>query len=216
MILQCSDLDRALRTPELMPEMRAHSQQCEACARQLHLWSEISRLAPELHREWESPLLWQRIGASLSREKQPPKAAPAWRWVLSMAAVALLAVALYQPWRSNQPRDNQPRDNQPRANQPAGDLMTEAAFQEVRQTEVAYVRSIARLSALAVGAMQQSPSPLAAAYREKLLLLDAAIADLQANVENNRYNTYLETELAGLYRAKQETLQDWVQNANRN
>jgi hypothetical protein len=48
------------------------------------------------------------------------------------------------------------------------------------------------------------------------LLLDSAIADLQGNVENNRYNTYLETELAGLYRAKQKTLQDWIQNANRN
>jgi hypothetical protein len=211
MILQCSDLDRALRTPEWMPEMRAHAQQCEACARQIHLWSEISRVAPELHREWESPLLWQRISAGLCAQKQPSKAAPAWRWVLSVAAVALLAVALFQPWRSRLPRANQSH-----ANQAAGDLMTEAALQEVRQTEAAYVRSIARLSALAAGGLRQSPSPLAAAYREKLLLLDAAIADLQANVENNRYNTYLETELAGLYRAKQKTLEDWMQNANRN
>ncbi|HXB73667.1 MAG TPA: hypothetical protein VNY05_35845 [Candidatus Acidoferrales bacterium] len=221
MILHCSDLDRALSTPDLMPEMRAHAQQCEACAWQLHVWSEISRVAPELHREWESPLLWQRIAAGLLAEKQAAekravetrlsKAMPAWRWALCTAAVALLAVALFQPWRSWRPRANQPR-----ANQPAGDLMTEAALQEVRQTEVAYVRSIAKLAALAASGLQQSPSPLAAAYREKLLLLDSAIADLQANVENNRYNTYLETELAGLYRAKQKTLQDWIQNANRN
>ena len=30
MIFQCSDLERALRTPDLMPEMRAHAAQCEA------------------------------------------------------------------------------------------------------------------------------------------------------------------------------------------
>jgi hypothetical protein len=54
MILQCGDLERALRTPELMPDMRAHAEECAGCAGQLHLWSEISRLAP-VHEEWESP-----------------------------------------------------------------------------------------------------------------------------------------------------------------
>src|SRR5450432_3181470 len=111
MILQCSDLERALRTPELMPEMRAHAEQCEACGRQLHLWSEISRVAPELHREWESPLLWQRISAELSFEKaaetRASKAMPAWGWVLCTAAMALLAAALFQPWRSNRLSVNQ-------------------------------------------------------------------------------------------------------------
>ena len=48
MIFQCSDLERALRTPELMPEMRAHAAQCEACGRQLYVWTEISRLARAL------------------------------------------------------------------------------------------------------------------------------------------------------------------------
>jgi hypothetical protein len=206
MILQCNDLERALRNPELMPEMRAHAQQCQACSRQLYLWSEISRVAPELHQEWDSPTLWPRIRATVETETLSPKAPPAWRWVLALAAVALLAVSLLQPWRSNRRL----------VNPPSGDLLTESALQEVRQTEAAYTRSIAKLSALAASGLQQSPSPLAAAYREKLLLLDSAIADLQANLESNRYNTYLETELASLYKAKQTTLQDWIQNANRN
>ena len=46
--------------------------------------------------------------------------------------------------------------------------------------------------------------------------LDSAIADLKTNVESNRYNTYLQLELAALYQAKQKTLQDWLQNAKRN
>lgn len=206
MIFQCSDLDRALRTPELMPEMRAHAAQCEACARQLHVSSEISRLAPALHEEWESPYLWQRIGATLAAEPRPARTLTAWRWVLAAAAAGLLAVALSRPWQIRQPAWHQP----------ARDLLTETALQEVQQTEAAYARSIAKLSALAARDLQSAPGPLAFAYREKLALLDSAIADLQAAVESNRYNTYLRTELASLYRTKQKTLQDWIQNANRN
>ena len=201
MIFQCSDLERALRTPELAPEMRAHAAECEACGRQLHLWNEISRVAPELHTEWESPFLWQRIRSALAAEAPSRRPRANWHWILAAAAVALFAVWLARPWQSGRPRD----------------LLTDAALQEVQQTEAAYAHSIDRLSALAVSGLQQSPSPLAAAYREKLVLLDSAIADLKANAENNRYNAYLQAELASLYRDKQKTLQDWLtQNAKRN
>jgi hypothetical protein len=64
--------------------------------------------------------------------------------------------------------------------------------------------------------IEQSPSPLAGAYREKLLLLDSAIADLKANIETNRYNVYLQNQLASLYREKQKTLQEWLENAKHN
>ena len=57
---------------------------------------------------------------------------------------------------------------------------------------------------------------LASAYREKLALIDSSIADLQAHVDQNRYNTNLRTELASLYQEKQKTLHGWLQNANRN
>ena len=46
MIFQCHDLERALRSPELLPDARAHAEQCAACREQLYLWTEISRLAP--------------------------------------------------------------------------------------------------------------------------------------------------------------------------
>jgi ABC-type transport system involved in cytochrome bd biosynthesis fused ATPase/permease subunit len=89
-------------------------------------------------------------------------------------------------------------------------------LQEVQQAEKAYARSIEKLSAVAAQNLDRSSSPLAAAYREKLTLLDSGIAELQATVENNRYNTYLQIELASLYRQKQQTLQEWLQNANHN
>ena len=200
MILECGDLDRALRTPELMPDMRAHAEQCAACREQLYLWDEISRLAPGLHEEWESPFLWPRIQANLAAEPTHRRT-PWWRWALAAAALVILA-AMLQTWRSGKPANRE--------------LLTESALQEVQQAESAYARSIEKLSALAAQNLEHSSSPTAAAYRERLTMLDSGIAELKATVENNRYNTYLRMELASLYRQKQQTLQEWLQNANHN
>jgi hypothetical protein len=203
MILECGDLERALRTPELMPDMRAHGEQCAACREQLYLWDEISRLAPGLHEEWESPFLWPRIQANLAAEPTQRRT-PWWRWAVATAALVVLA-ALLQPWMKTWP------------NGPANrELLTESALQEVQQAERAYARSIEKLSAVAAPNLERSSSPTAAAYREKLILLDSGIAELKATVESNRYNTYLQLELASLYRQKQQTLQEWLQNANHN
>ena len=200
MILECGDLERALRTQELMPDMRAHAGRCPACRDQLYLWDEISRLAPGLHEEWESPFLWPRIQANLAAEPTHRRT-PWWRWALAAAALVILAVIL-QPWRNGKPTNRE--------------LLTERALQEVQMAEGAYARSIEKLSAVAAPNLERSSSPTAAAYREKLTLLDAEIAELKATVENNRYNTYLRMELASLYRQKQQTLQEWLQNANHN
>lgn len=202
MIFQCQDLDRALATPELMPDARAHARQCPRCAEQLYLWAEISRVAPQLREEWESPALWPRIRSVLAAAPAARRTAPVWRWSLAAAAVIVLALGISQPWRSAAPRTRQ--------------FLTQDALRDVQQAEAAYSRSIGRLSALADPALEASPSPLAALYREKLLVLDSAIADLKQNVDGNRYNVYLQGQLASLYREKQHTLREWMENANRN
>jgi hypothetical protein len=197
MIFQCDDLDRALRSPELMPDARAHAEKCERCREQLYLWSEISRLAPGLHEEWESPALWPAIRAGMVSSPASRRAFPFWRWSLAAAALVTLAVLLSVPW-SGKPRSRE--------------FLTEDALHEVQQTETAYARSIDRLSQIAGAAMERSHTPLADAYREKLSLLDSAIADLKANIENNRYNVYVQNQLASLYREKQKTLEEWLKN----
>lgn len=113
--------------------------------------------------------------------------------------MAVLATALFLPKRE-----------QSRA------LLTETALQEVEQAEAAYARSIDRLSKIAGPGLEQSPSPLASAYREKLLLLDSEITEIKATAESNRYNAYVQTQLASLYREKQKTLQEWLNHAKRN
>jgi len=203
MILECGDLERALRTPELMPDMRAHAERCPSCAAELHLWESISNTAPALREEWESPYLWSRIHANLAAESAPR--APRlnlFRWALASAALLVLATLTLQPWKLGRPANRE--------------LMTESALADVQQAEKAYAQSIERLSALATPKLDGSSSPIAAAYREKLVLLDAGIADLKRAIELNRFNTYLQAELASLYRQKQQTLQEWLQDANRN
>ncbi len=203
MIFQCQDLERALRSPDLLPDARAHAETCERCRQELYLWSEISRVAPQLHEEWESPALWPRIEADLSQERKARTPIPIWRWAGAAAAIIFLAVVLMQPWKS--------------AQKPSGkDFLTEDALRQVQQAEAVYTQSIDRLAEVAGASLEQSPSPLAAAYREKLTVLDSAIADLQATVAANRYNVYLQNQLASLYRDKQNTLQEWLQNAKRN
>jgi hypothetical protein len=201
MIFECRDLERALRSSELMPEARAHAERCPECREQLYLWAEISRLAPTLHEEWESPALWPRIRADLAAAAPPRKPIPLWRWTPAAAAVVIWAVALVAPRHGGQD---------------TSDFLTEDALREVQSAESAYARSIDKLTAVAGNRLQQSPAPLAAAYREKLAVLDAAIADVKANVESNRYNIYMQTQLASLYREKQKTLEEWLENAKRN
>ena len=202
MIFQCQDLDRALATPDLMPDARAHARDCMRCAEQLFLWAEISRLAPQLRAEWDSPELWPRVRSALLKAPAPHRRVPVWRCALAAAAVLTLALALSQPRRGASPN--------------AREFLTQDALREVQQAEAAYSRSIGRLSAVAGPSMEQSPTPLAALYREKLLVLDSAIADLKQNVDRNPYNVYLQGQLASLYRQKQNTLQEWMENANRN
>jgi hypothetical protein len=79
---------------------------------------------------------------------------------------------------------------------------------EVETAETAYLASIDNLSRLAASRLQSSSSPLAAAYREKLLLLDSEIAEMRGEIERNRFNTHLRRELLAIYREKQQTLQE--------
>ncbi len=80
------------------------------------------------------------------------------------------------------------------------DFLTEQTLREVEKNEAAYRQSIEKLSELAAPDLKNASSPRAVNYREKLMLLDAAISDLRQNVDRNRFNTSLQMQLAGLYR----------------
>jgi hypothetical protein len=206
MSFQCSDLDGALRATELPAEANAHANQCGHCRERIELWSEISEMAPLLHEEWDSPSLWPRIQSGLEANTKRQSFFPVWKVAFATAAALLLAVALFRSWPSRQP-DGIPQE---------GPFLTAETLNEVQKAEDAYVQAIEKLSTAADSTLQTSPTPLAGMYREKLILLDSAIADLKAGVESNRYNVYLQTQLASLYQEKQKTLEEWLKNAKNN
>ena len=91
--------------------------------------------------------------------------------------------------------------------------MTDRAVDEVEQAEKAYLASIDKLSKLAEPRLAAATSPVMLNYREKLALLDSAIAELQAGIEQNRFNTHLRRELVAMYREKQQTLQNLMKES---
>jgi hypothetical protein len=203
MSFRCSDLDQALRTPELPTDAKIHAQTCESCREQIELWSTISDVAPQLHEEWESPSLWPRIQNRLEAASTYRRSAAIWRYALAAAVAVLIAAGIYRFWPAPHATSHPEQSA----------FLTAQTLRGVQDAEAAYLQAIERLSAAARPTLQESPSPLAGIYREKLNLLDSAIADLRDGVDRNRYNAYLQAQLASLYQEKQKTLEEWLQNA---
>lgn len=200
MKFECGDLERALAVPELMQEAREHLRNCAACRSELRLWNEISDAARLLHEEWESPDLWNRIRSDIALEPRPRRH---WHtdWKLWAAAASIVVAVALGIW-FHSARNQHPSQSADRQ------FLTDHALAQVEKTEAAYRQSIDDLYKLATPRLDKADSPLLAAYREKLLLIDSAITDIKAHLEENRFNASLQTELAALYREKQRTLQD--------
>lgn len=216
MKLECKDLEYALRegSPELMEALAVHAEACPACNEPLRRWKEMSIAARAMQRRWHSPELWPRIHQALATESQPgrrgvgsgwnPLQASGWNWrgVAAAAAVILLTVSaawiLIRNIQLSRPADP---DAEKR-------LLTERALLDIETTETAYIRSIDRLSRLVESKIENTNSPLLISYREKLALIDAAIAECRANIERNRFNAHLRNELISVYQEKQRTLED--------
>ena len=192
----CKDLQEALRVedPALLEAVRIHARDCERCREQLRLWERISEAAPSLRKSWESPELWPRIRRSLEEESRRPRRAwrlarlfrvPARKFLPAAAAALLFLAAGAGLWvfrGSAAGRDPlvagawQYRDA----------LLTDQAFDEVEIRETAYLASIERLSKLVEPRLTAPASPLLVSYKEKLLLLDGAIAATRGEIERNR------------------------------
>ena len=209
MTFHCEDLERALATPELLPDAREHAKVCDACRRELWLWSEMSTVAPGLREEWETPDLWPKIRQTLSAQQKAAKSrSTGWRgdWrVLAGIAAALAIAASVFIMKYSRPA--------PAPATPDPDFLTEQTLKEVEQTEAAYRASIDKLSRLVQPKLGASENPVAIAAREKLLVLDSEIDSMRSTVNHNRFNAQLQADLAELYRDKQETLKEILQRA---
>ena len=212
MKITCADLERALSSgePEVLSAFEAHAQSCKACAAELAGWRRIADAAPSLHKAWDSPELWPAIHQRLAEESQSPaarKARRAWpSWIPAAALAALFGVAAagLLVFRNSGGRDPLVAHWQTTKDP----ILADSAADEVEQAERTYVDSIEKLSRLAEPRLSAASTPIALNYRERLAVLDSAIADLRSSIEQNRYNTHLRRELLAAYREKQKTLQE--------
>lgn len=217
MKFECGDLERALAVPELMAEAKEHLKECAACRREYRLWTEISSVAKELHEEWDSPNLWPNIRQTL--EAQPRPARLWWNdwktWSLA-ATIVLGAVLFFRPWQMLITQTRQTGTDSGPVTTKDQAFLTEQALRDVEKNEAAYRQSIDRLSQLAKPKLDNPASAVAVSYHEKLLLIDSAISETRANLDQNRFNVGLQNDLADLYRQKQQTLQEILTSDQKN
>lgn len=203
MKFECGDLERALGNADLMPEAREHFKGCPACRREYRLWTEISAAASALHEEWDTPALWPNIQKSLEAERKSHAIWwKTWRtWAIAATLVIAVALRLLFSHHSGKPAipNVAPADHE---------FLTDQALEEVERNEAAYRESIDKLSRLAGPKLQSASAPKIVNAKERLLLLDSAISETRSNVASNRFNVSLQQTLAGLYRQKQQTLQE--------
>ncbi len=217
---ECRQFEKALaRGPEAVAALEVHAASCADCRERLRLWKEISEAAPTLKKEWESPELFARIARAIEAGppqagQDPSSAVPPRRrmaWIPAAAAAALFLLSMiglyvFKPGDSGR----EPMSN---LRVPGEPLMTQETLNEVVNAESKYLESIEKLSLLARPRLQSPETSLLAAYREKLQLLDSAIAECRSQIEQNQFNTHLRRELLAMYQEKQRTLQDLMKEA---
>ena len=213
MNITCNDRERILLdgSPEEWAALEQHADTCAACGEELRAWKQLSAAAEQMRDYQESPALWARIESSLRQQQAAPAprtgfwssldfwrhAATAWQPALVGAMVVVLAVSsgyLYIH-RSGPPADS------------GNKLLKSGALAEVERAEREYMSAIDKLAADA-GPQLGTDTPLMASYREKLMVLDSAIADLRAQAGENPSNAHLRNQLLAMYQEKRQTLQD--------
>jgi hypothetical protein len=215
MNVTCKDRERIFEdgTPTEWAALETHSADCPPCAEEIRAWRSLSVAAQELRDYTESPALWARIERALI-EEDARKTERAGRnrwfsfrpaislgWQTTLAGAFLLILTVSAGWMILGPHVD--RDG-------AGDksLLKSNALKEVESAENAYVKAIDKLAAEAKPQLETPATPLLANYREKLQVLDSAIADLRAQAGLNPSNAQLRSQLLAMYQEKQHTLQE--------
>jgi hypothetical protein len=213
MKITCDDRERIFLdgSPEECAALEQHANTCAVCAEELRAWKQLSAAAGELRVYQESPALWARIESSLHQQQAaaaPRKSywsaldfwrhiSPAWQSALVAAMVVALAISSgYLYTHRVVPTVDH-----------GNTLLKSGALAEVERTEHDYMAAIDKLAADA-GPQLGTDTPLMASYREKLLVLDSAIADLRLQAGENPSNAHLRYQLLATYQEKQQTLQD--------
>ncbi len=204
MRITCNDLDNLLLEGDAfsMEQAAKHAAECAACREQLDSWADITRTAHTMREEWRNDMLWPRIERTLAAEKRQRTTSRLWQIAASLILLVGIGTA---SWYALQTRRNAAFDQA---------ILRVSALDDVERAERAHVAAINRLEKVAEPKLQHDDSPLMISYKEKLMVLDDAIAECQANIDRNRQNAHLRRELLAIYSEKQRTLQEVLREGN--
>jgi len=214
MNVTCSDRDRIFEDGQLAEwaALEAHAASCTLCAEELRAWKWLCVAANELRDYSASPSLWPRIERALAEEAARnarhaerkrwfsflPSFSLVWQTALAGAFVLLLTISA--GWLFIHHPAPIVDDN--------NSLLKSGALKEVESAESVYERAIDKLAVQAQPQLENPATALLANYREKLLVLDSAIADLRAQAGMNPSNAQLRYQLLAMYQEKQHTLEE--------
>ena len=197
MNIQCEQLDQLLLDGEAlaMATAQRHAATCEACREKLDEWNEISATAKSMKTSWNSDLLLPRIQRTIAEEKRRNSRS----WMRSVAAAAILTIGIgASSWYAVREGSRDARYDQ--------NIIRVTALDEVQRAEQAHINAINSLEKVAEARLDDAKTPLMISYKEKLMLLDDAIAECESQIEQNRQNAHLRKQLLAIYTEKQETL----------
>ena len=199
MNIQCHQLDDLLfdASPLAMETASKHAEGCVSCREMLESWNEISDVARSMQTTWQNDMLWPRIERSLRDERKNALRSWSWQWAAAVIVTITLGATM---WFALSVRNREESFDQ--------DIIRISALDEVERAEKTHLDAIAQLERVAEPKLDESASPVMVSYKEKLMLLDDAIAECQANIEQNRQNAHLRRQLLAMYSEKQQTLRD--------
>jgi hypothetical protein len=199
MRISCHNFDELLLEGDTVGAAE-HAKECPACREKLASWNEISAVARGMHTNWTNEMLWPRIARAIRNEKRQGLRI----WQVAAGFLLLLGIGLFA-WRAN---ENVRRD---KFNQT---ILQASAVDEVEKAEKAHVAAIDQLEKVTQMKLDEASTPLLVSYKEKLMLLDDAIAECQSNIDRNRQNAHLRKQLLAIYSEKQRTLQQVLREGN--
>ena len=204
MTINCNQLDDLLLEGDaLSMELAArHARECDGCMQKLTEWNEISETAQSLQTEWRSDMLWPRISRALAAEKRRHLIGTTWRIAAAIVLTVGLSAGSFLAIRHSK---NVAFDRE---------ILRVSALDDVEKAEQAHIDAINRLAKVAEEKLEEANSPLMIAYKEKIMLLDDAIAECQTNIDSNRQNAHLRKQLLAIYTEKQHTLEQVMREGN--
>lgn len=214
--MSCDRFDRYLSGEGTAEEFARHARDCAECREQAALGARLDREIATLKSPVVADGLWERIEASLIREKRlaaepAGKRAPGRPWLGALlarrwpilvpagAAVALLVVMGLIGLR--------------RSVVPSGILANEA-LARVERTEKEYLGAIASLESQArpkIAAMVPEEMSL---YEDKLAVIDAQIVRCREALASNPGNAHIRGYLLAALQDKRQTLADALVTMN--